>query len=271
MIIRPMLKQLAGIAVQAPLIGSAVTRFYEHVKILPGLERKHPFDVLNGVRTSGFVPGFALPTDATGYSGAIPSIVRRALATIPESHDCHFIDLGCGKGRPLLIATEFQFASITGVEYFAPLADIARRNARIFERKHPGRVRINVVTGDATAFSFPTGKIVIFLFNPFEGPAMTRALANIEASLRETPRDLYVVYYNPVCADVFDSSPLLERRIAAQLTADPSEIGCDPHDSYAVVVWQNRGNSHPRPPGNATAPVKLSSRWVARIEESALN
>jgi len=219
---------------------------------------KHPFDQLHGVDTSGFVPGFLLGSAARiGYAGAQPGIIRKALTVIPEPRQCHFLDIGCGKGRPLLVATEFGFRAITGVEVSPGLARIARRNAGILTNACPDRTRVNIVTADAAKYRLPAESLVIFLYNPFDGALTRRFLGNIEASLLQNPRTLYIVYYNPVFAGMLDASPALERRYAAQIPYDPGELGYGPDTSDAVVVWQNRGNPNPVPSGRANASVTI--------------
>jgi len=216
----------------------------------------HPFDQLHGVDTSGVVPGFLIGfASNVGYLGAQPSILRKVLAVIPEPQQCHFLDLGCGKGRPLLVATEFGFRAITGVEVSPGLARIARRNAGIMANAYPDRTRINIVNADARKYRPPAERVVIFLYNTFDEPLMEQFLGNIEASLRQSPRALYIVYYNPVRAGVLDASSALERRYAAQIRYDPGELGYGPDTSDAVVIWQNRGNPHPLPPGRPDAAV----------------
>lgn len=260
------------LASQVPLLRPAVIKLYELQPDESGWRRKHPYDRDHGVRTSGAVPGFAIspgdPMDAptTVYGAAQPSIIRTALAAIPDPQHCHFLDLGCGKGRPLLIATEFGFQSITGVELSPTLARIARGNANVFSRNHPDRTHIGIVTGDALRYKLPVEKLTIFLYNPFDRPIIEQVLRNIEASLHTTHRDLYIVYYNPAWADVFDASTTLERRYAAQISYAPDEIDYGPDESDAVVIWQNRGNPNPRPPGIATAAVTIvSPGWRAEI------
>jgi len=257
-------------AAQVPALRPALTAYYENKTSANNWDKEHPYDRAHGVRTSGMLPGFLLgdPMDVptTIYSASQPSIIRQALATIPDPQDCHFLDLGCGKGRPLLVATEFRFATIIGVELSPTLSRIARRNADFFSRAHPDRTPIVVIGGDALAHELPAEKLVIFLYNPFHRPLMAQLLRRVESSLQAISRELYIVYYNPVWADVFDASTALERRFAAQLSYGQSEIGYGPDESDAVVVWQNRGNRHPCPPGARTAPVSIiSPGWRAAI------
>lgn len=252
-----MVKRTIWLAAQVPPLGRIFVGYYERKP--SDWNREHPYDALHGVRTSGMVPGVVLTSDGSAYGAGQPSIIRRALGAIPDPRQCHFLDLGCGKGRPLLIATEFGFPAITGVELSPTLARIADRNAAVFARSYPDRTRIDIVTGDAVAHKLPEQNLVVFLYNPFNRPLTAQLIKHIEASLQATPRDLYIVYYNPVWADVLDASAALERRYAAQLAYEPDEIGYGPDASDAVVIWQNRGNPNPRPSGDPAAPVTVVS------------
>jgi SAM-dependent methyltransferase len=223
-----------------------------------GWNRKHPFDRANGVKTSGLVPNFLLNSNNTfntalgngPYAASQPSIIRKALTQIPEPQNCHFLDIGCGKGRPLLIAAEFGFLTITGIEMSPTLARHARRNVAAFMRHHYPTAHIEVVAGDALTYRLPDDDLIIFLYHPFGEQLMMRLRVRIETLLRTSDQNLYVVYYNPVAAKVFDASVALERRYAAQIPYDSSEIGYGPNDSDAVIIWQNRGNPYPRQTGH---------------------
>jgi hypothetical protein len=129
----------------------------------------------------------------------------------------------------------------------------------VFSRVHPDRIPIAVVTGDALEYELPGEKLLIFLYNTFHRPLIAQLLRRIESSLQAISRDLYIIYYTPVWADVFDASTALERRFAAEIPYDQSEIGYGPGESDVVVVWQNRGNPHPCPPGTRTARVSIKA------------
>ena len=69
-----------------------------------------------------------------------------------------FLDLGCGKGKALLLAREAGFRRVLGVELSEEIADIATRNVE--------RTAGTVVVADATRFEFPPDPTVLFLCNP---------------------------------------------------------------------------------------------------------
>src|SRR5262249_58587141 len=108
--------------------------------------------------------------DRTRYESASPRTFRRlirAAAVAPEQRV--FVDLGCGKGRTLLLAAELPFERIVGVEISGRLAAVARRNAEHWSRSRPGRPPIDVVEADAAVFELPPEPLLLYLFNPF-GP-----------------------------------------------------------------------------------------------------
>jgi SAM-dependent methyltransferase len=166
---------------------------------------------------------------------------------------CTFVDLGCGKGRALLVATEFPFRAILGVELSPRLARIARRNAALIGQRHPQRTAVSVAVGDASVFPLPEGDLVIFLYHPFDAELMALVVAGIERALAAERRSVYVIYYNPVAGRCFDASSQLRRRFARTLPYDAVERGFGPDEDDVVVIWQ--GGT--LPPASAPAQARI--------------
>lgn len=221
-----------------------------------GWDRVHPFDLVHGTDTSGFVSAGELPADeaasahAVCYAGSQPSLVRLALASLPPVDTCTFVDLGCGKGRALLVASEFPFRDILGVELSAPLARVACRNAALVARRFPQRTAICVAVDDASTFPLPAGDLVLFLYHPFGAELVAKVVEGIEAALAAGRRSIYVIYYNPVAGRCFDASKLLRRRFARTLPYGAEERGYGPDETDVVVIWQG-GNAPPATPAEA--------------------
>jgi len=112
--------------------------------------------------------------------------------------DYTFIDLGSGKGRTLLMASDYPFRRIIGVELLPSLHEIAQQNLRQYKSESQKCFTLESVCGDATAFPLPEDPLVIFLFNPFPESGMRQVVANLDQSLREHPRPVYVLYHNPL-------------------------------------------------------------------------
>src|SRR5271154_1163699 len=110
----------------------------------------HPIDSQYAIRTSGALPGSVLQVGDSvkknaGYVGSQPSIIRRALNAIPNHNEAVFIDVGCGKGRALVVASEFPFRSIIGVELSPELAELAEENSQVVARNFSKRPPITIV------------------------------------------------------------------------------------------------------------------------------
>lgn len=231
-----------------------------------GWELEHPFDRRHGTDTSGYVPTCELPSspDESGgliiYAGSQPSIIRAALNTLPPLPDCCFLDLGCGKGRPLLVASEYAFKDLIGVELSATLASDARRNADILRRNHPQRTPIRIEHGDAAQFPLPPGSVVVFLYNPFGDDIIAKLVSRIEQAVAAGGSTLFVVYYNPVHGQRLDASASLARYFAANLAYAAEELGYGPDIADTVVIWQAGGASTPHP--GADAPIRVVQAGV---------
>lgn len=238
--------RLPGVSqmLRIPLVRGIVAKLTGIGRISPW-DRVHPFDVAYGTDTSGFVPirdqdlveHRAASVQAIPYAGSQPSIVRTALATLPKLASFTFVDLGCGKGRPLLVASEYPFRDIVGVEFSAPLAQIAKQNADLIARRFPQRTPIRVVIGDASRFPLPAGDLVLFLYNPFGSELIARVAQAVDVALSTAGRTVFVVYYNPVAGHCFDASTLLRRYFAGTLAYAADELGYGPDSEDPVVIW----------------------------------
>ena len=126
-------------------------------------------------------------------------------------NDFTFIDLGSGKGRTLLMASDYPFRRIVGVELLPSLNQIAQQNLAQYRSASQKCFAMESICADATTFTLPEAPLVIYLFNPFPESGLRRALANLEKSLDAEPRPIYVVYHNPQLETVLTKTGRLER------------------------------------------------------------
>lgn len=117
-----------------------------------------------------------------------------------------FIDLGSGKGRTLLMASDYPFQRILGVELLPSLNEVAQQNVKQYHSKSQKCFAMESICADATNFPLPEDGLVIYLFNPFPETGLRRAIANLEKSLGAHPRPVYVLYHNPQLESVLTES-----------------------------------------------------------------
>lgn len=109
-----------------------------------------------------------------------------------------FIDIGSGKARALLMAAEYPFRRIVGVEVLPELHRIAEENVRSYANPRQQCRAIELVCADAEQFAFPPEPSVVYLFHPLHPPALARLVSRLEESVRKSPRPIFIVYANPL-------------------------------------------------------------------------
>jgi len=157
------------------------------------------FDWRHNVQTRADPEALEDWTAGFPYLPIRPNFARRVLRRLPISDPSEytFVDLGSGKGRMLLIASEFPFRRVVGVEMKEDLHQQAMRNALQYRHPNAQCSRIDCQLMDATSFDFPSGKLVVYLFNPFSAEIMGRVFRRLDASFEQDPRDIVLVYVYP--------------------------------------------------------------------------
>src|SRR5579863_2306181 len=144
-----------------------------------------------------------------------------------ESGAFIFIDLGSGKGRTLLMASDYPFRRIVGVELLPALHRAAQENIGKYRSESQKCFAIEAICQDATEFMFPPEPMVVFLFNPFPEAGLRRVIETLEKSLRERPRRVYVLYHNPLLEGVLGGSKVVKKIFATHQYAAYA-AGSDP-------------------------------------------
>lgn len=205
----------------------------------------HPFDQIHGTDTSGLVPAADLVTGhphdehVTAYYGVAPSILRALVERWRETPPPQppstytFLDIGAGKGRAILLASEFRFREVVGVELNAAMVKVAQRNVDIWTRAHatdPTAQAISpvrVVHDDALNLPLPARPTVVFLFHPFEEPLVAALLRRIETAFARHPGELDILYVNAEHADTFEKHPGFRKLWQGQIPMSPEDHAAD--------------------------------------------
>jgi SAM-dependent methyltransferase len=117
-----------------------------------------------------------------------------------------FVDLGCGKGRALMVAVLAGFTRVRGVDYSAELCRAARHNLDALRERTHRRFDADVVCIDAADYAFSPDDCAVFLFNPFDATVLSAVLARLQRSLAAHPRQVWIVYHYPEWRSVLDSA-----------------------------------------------------------------
>ena len=146
------------------------------------------------------------------YQPTMALSFNRLLETITLPPESVLVDFGCGKGRVLLLAVLRGVKKAVGIEFSPELCRIAENNVKIVEEARGTRLDITVIEGDVTGYEIEDDQNVFFLFNPFDDVVLGAVVKNIQKSLRRTPREIVIIYYNPVHSHILDTTFLLKNR-----------------------------------------------------------
>lgn len=99
-------------------------------------------------------------------------------------------------GRAVLLAAEYPFRRVVGVELHPRLVSIGRRN--LSKWRATGRVQspAGILCGDAVEARIPPGPCVVFLFNPFGESVMRRLVKRLAITFARRPGALDLLYVN---------------------------------------------------------------------------
>lgn len=116
------------------------------------------------------------------------------------------VDLGAGKGRVVTVAASYPVKKVVGIEIEPHLARDGQKNAAMMRGR---RAPIDFLRLSATDYDYDEAT-VLTLFNPFGSETMRQVLKRIEQSLARRPRDLRIVYLNPILSPMLAAKPWLE-------------------------------------------------------------
>lgn len=197
-----------GNSIRTRGLGPTLHAAKRHVQTAISMLADSGYDRSHGVRTSGVVEieemrDVQSPRLSRGmrYEPTRANPFRRIMRSLALPTDGTFVDVGCGRGRVLIMAAELGFQNVIGIEYSPELCRVARQNL-------VGAARgadIRVIEQDAALYSFERDQTVIYMFNPFGTEVMTEVLDRIDVSLEAAPRTMWLVYQYPEARHAIES------------------------------------------------------------------
>lgn len=146
------------------------------------------------------------------YQPTDPALFQEMMASLAfDFEPFTFLDLGSGKGRTLLMASEYRFRRIVGVELLPELHRVAVENLARYKSESQKCFAREAICGDAVDYSFPDEPLVLYLFNPLPESGLRQVIFNLDRSLKACPRALYVLYHNPLLEPLLSESTELTK------------------------------------------------------------
>jgi SAM-dependent methyltransferase len=163
------------------------------------------FDAEHGVTTEALVFLGELDPEAVGpslehathYEPTPVADAEALLDASPVAPDrATFVDLGAGMGRVVMLAARRPFRAVIGVEVSPALVEIARENISAARDSRRMVRDVKIVRADAADYVFPSGDLVVFMYNPFRGPVLRAVLAALRA--RPATDEVVLLYHTPI-------------------------------------------------------------------------
>ncbi|MBU1006580.1 MAG: methyltransferase domain-containing protein [Candidatus Omnitrophica bacterium] len=127
-------------------------------------------------------------------------ILKEIMDYLKLNKDDIFVDLGCGKGRAMFVASMQGVKKVIGVEIEEGLVKSANENAGNFRFN---KSALFILHKDVIDLDLSEGT-VFFMFNPFGEDLFSKVIENIKASLKINPRGIRIVYYVPVYREILN-------------------------------------------------------------------
>lgn len=170
------------------------------------------YDAKYGYDTCSWVPVDKLDVEDSQKEHAVIYQATRVIPlrrlfkklNIPKDHS--FIDIGSGKGRVLLIAAEYGFEEVKGIEFSSNLTTIANKNISKYRTQYKSNTFFDVINIDAAHYKFNNIEDVFFLYNPFDEVILEKVLDNICKSLKEHKRRVWMIYANAVYRELIENA-----------------------------------------------------------------
>jgi hypothetical protein len=195
------------------------------------------------VPTKGHVPLESLTVrgnnKASGhdYKPTPSSVFKWALAAVAEEDigRMSFVDYGAGKGRVMLLASQYPFTQVGGIEFAEELHDNATMNIAQFPRSRMKCRNVECVLDDVVNIRPLDDAAVHYFFNPFGPEIFAEVLRGIVASYHARPRRLYVILIDMDAAELMHKTGVFQ-----EVKLPPAErMQAQALSPYTIAVYRS--------------------------------
>lgn len=109
----------------------------------------------------------------------------------------HFVDFGCGKGRTLLMASEYFCPLITGYEINSNTFCMLEKNIDTYKKISKTSSKFTLINDDAAKVVLEDTMNKFIFFNPFHLKVYMKVVNSIIESVKRNPRKIYIFMFMP--------------------------------------------------------------------------
>ena len=132
--------------------------------------------------------------------------LRNLFRKLQIPRDKTIVDLGSGKCRVLLVAAEYGFKKVRGIEFSKELCRIANQNFISFSKSYPNGTKFDIIQADVEEYQIRDDEDIFYLFNPFDDVILSKVLNKIINSIKKRNRKVWIIYFNALHKGVIEKS-----------------------------------------------------------------
>jgi hypothetical protein len=206
-------------------------------------EGEERFDDINGTETSTIYEQLELAetisvervTECSRYHPSPIKSVRCNLDKLKAKgityQDYVFIDIGSGLGRNLLIASDYPFKMVIGVEISAYLCQKALINITKYRCRHPDNAPIEVRCVNALDYNLPAENMVLYFWEPFGRKSADEFCSKLEVYLSLHKTKIILIFLGGAFAGIKNSKKF---KLVDMFETEDNTVSKDKHFLMSV-------------------------------------
>lgn len=160
-----------------------------------------------------------------------------------------YIDVGSGMGRCLLLASDYPFSRVIGVEISSHLHEIAQNNIKIYKGEKQQCTNITSVCEDVLTFEIPTEETVVFYFyEPFSEVIFNQLHEKLARHIEKTQQKIILIFLNRVyltleVSEAFELEKRIDTKIRKSGQKEAATLGMDNYTNdnfFQVTIFKSK-------------------------------
>jgi SAM-dependent methyltransferase len=132
---------------------------------------------------------------STFYQASRAEPLRKLLASLSWDRKKGFVDVGSGMGRVLALAAEYGFQSVTGVELFPELHNIAQENAQKLKVLF-SKTEFRLINENILDYEIRPDEQIFYLYDPFDDATMIKFMQKLDLLANEASTIQGIYHHN---------------------------------------------------------------------------
>lgn len=167
-------------------------------------------------------------TQGTAYIPVDPDWFRSVISALRVPLDSFtFVDFGSGKGRAVLLAAEYPFRTLVGIDFSPELTAIAERNWSVYQNPRQRCTTAHFVCDDFINYEIPHTPAVLYFYNPCGEALLRKVVAKTAEAIAQHSEPVAIVYVFPVHTRLWAEAGF-------QRVPTSPDLGCD---IYGNAQW----------------------------------